>query len=263
MEPVVDLQRIESESFVRCIEYRTSTASTNDLALELARDDTRPLPLLVLAGRQTRGRGRGGNRWWSAEGALTFSLVIEMPGMATAPGDAPPVSLVAGLALCEAIDRLQPGEPICLKWPNDVLAGRRKLAGILTEVPARPLNRMVIGIGINVNNSLADAPEPLRHQAASLIDLAGRPFPLTDVLLAVLRQMDRRLADCSAGVLSLEQACAKWCALRGRHIAVETEHTRVSGICQGIDDRGNLVIDNRGTRHRCATGVVASIDWQQ
>lgn len=262
MESTFDLHRIQSETFVQCVEYRQSVASTNDLAKELVRDASRSLPLLVLAEQQTQGRGRGLNRWWSSEGALTFTLVLDTRDAAPQAGDVPLVSLVAALAICEALDQLHSTEAFRLKWPNDVLAGRRKVTGILAEVPARPRDRMLIGIGINVNNSLNDAPRELQQQATSLADLAGRPFGLTDVLVRVLGQLNLRLADFACGNLRLGQTCAAWCALTGRTVEFRAGRRRVVGTCQGIDDNGALVIDCDGVES-FLSGVIQRVDWDE
>src|SRR5262245_22186345 len=114
---MLDLARIAESNLVQSVDHHASLASTNDRALELAGRDDAPLPLLVLTDQQTGGRGRGGNRWWSAPGALTFSIVLETPA-ALAPGDRPQAALVAGLAVCETLERLVPGAAWRVKWPN-------------------------------------------------------------------------------------------------------------------------------------------------
>lgn len=260
MDQQFDLGRIESEAFVECVEYIHEAESTNDLALELIQDSRCRLPLLVLAARQTRGRGRGANAWWSAAGALTFSVVIDTAGMASLRGGLAPVSLVAALAVCQAIRLLSTDINARLKWPNDVLLGRRKVCGILTEVPARPRERMVIGVGINVNNSLADAPPDVQHRAISLADAAGRQFDLSEVLIGFLRQFSSLLADYRRGDLRLSQACAPWCALTGCHVSLMLGSRRVAGVCRGIDDVGALIISG-DEEQRCLSGVIDRVDW--
>src|SRR5438093_8998371 len=98
-----DLGRIESCGLVARIDYHESIGSTSDRAMELGALDEAELPLLVLAERQTAGRGRGTNRWWSDEGALTFSLVLEASHQRLPPTRWPQVALMAGLAVCEAL----------------------------------------------------------------------------------------------------------------------------------------------------------------
>jgi BirA family biotin operon repressor/biotin-[acetyl-CoA-carboxylase] ligase len=262
MEQRFDLRRIEGETFVERIEYLRETKSTNDLALERLRDGQCHPPLLVLADQQTRGRGRGDNAWWSDAGALTFSLVIDTSGMASLPGGVFPISLVAAVAVCRAIGKLFSGIDVRLKWPNDVLLGRRKVCGILTEVPARPADRMVIGVGINVNNSLADAPIDVQQRAASLSDVAGRQVDLTEVLINVLRQFDALVRDYRRGDLRAGQACAPWCALTGRRVSLKLGSRRVAGVCRGIDDSGALIIAGDEEYH-CMSGVIETINWER
>jgi BirA family biotin operon repressor/biotin-[acetyl-CoA-carboxylase] ligase len=261
MEPVFDLQRIWSETFVRSIEYRRSTASTNDLAMQLVRGGADELPLLVLAEQQTRGRGRGANRWWSSEGALTFTLVIDSSAAGLPSTDNNSLlALVTAVAICETLDQLDLPEAIRLKWPNDVLAGRRKVTGILAEVPARPRDRILVGVGINVNNPLTDAPAELQEQATSLADLAGHPFDLTEILVRSLEQLSGRLRDFADGSLHLRQLCDRWCALNGKNVKVKLGNRRLSGQCKGIDETGALLVDCKRT-HRVTSGVIEHIDW--
>ncbi len=260
MDRLFDLQRIERETFVASVQHRHETESTNDLALELIRDARCPLPLLVLATRQTRGRGRGANVWWSADGGLTSSLVVETAGMASLRGGQSLVSLITALAVCQAIEGLSTDIRARLKWPNDVLLGRRKVCGILAEVPARPRDRMVIGVGINVNNSLATAPRDVRRRAISLADAAGRPFDLTEVLVGFLSQFNSLFTDFQRGELRPSQACAPWCALTGHHVSLKLGSRRVAGECRGIDDDGALIISGDGEQ-RCLSGVIESVGW--
>jgi BirA family biotin operon repressor/biotin-[acetyl-CoA-carboxylase] ligase len=260
MDAPFDLARLRDESFIQDVAYRHETASTNTLALELVRDPQRGVPLLVLATRQSRGRGRGAHTWWSAAGALTFSLALDTSGTASACGGSSALALLTGLAVCQATQELAAGADARLKWPNDVLLGRRKLCGILAEVPAAPADRMVIGVGINVNNPAAAAPVPLRESVISLADTAGQRFDLTEVLLAVLRRCDMLYAQHRQGSLPLSQACAPWCALTGRRVGLRMGNQEVTGVCRGIDDDGALVVSDGG-RRRCLSGVIQWVDW--
>jgi BirA family biotin operon repressor/biotin-[acetyl-CoA-carboxylase] ligase len=256
-----DLKRIAAETFVAEIAYRPEVASTNDWALELARAGGHRLPLLVLASQQTQGRGRGTNRWWSAPGALTFSLLLDSTTVLPDVHALPQISVVAALAVCEALASLAPGQAIGLKWPNDLLLGRRKLCGILVESPARPPNRLVTGIGINVNNSFAEASVDVRQRAASWAEATGRPWALTDVLIRVLRSLDQRMASFQAGRLRLSEACRPWCVLTGRAVTVAAGRDRIEGVCAGIGDDGALLVTAQAAPQRLFSGVVEAIAW--
>jgi BirA family biotin operon repressor/biotin-[acetyl-CoA-carboxylase] ligase len=266
-----DLSRILRSSLVRHVDHHPSIGSTSDRALELAARDGAPLPLLVLADRQTSGRGRGTNRWWSAEGALTFSLALDAAVLSA--DQRPTVALVAGLAVCEALEQLAPRAEWRVKWPNDVFAGGGKACGILCEsVPGWPA-RLVVGVGINVNNSLRGQRSEVGGQksevtsegippgAVALVDLDGLARDLTDVLLAVLDRLDLRLRDLTGdGFAALAAEYRRRCFLTGRTLTATAGSEKLVGHCRGIDDRGALVL---ATPLGLCTLVAGSIDaWE-
>lgn len=254
--PLFDLERVRRETFLRRIEYHQELASTNDLALELARQDAGPLPLLVLAARQTAGRGRGSHRWWSAAGALTFSLLVDIDPQRLAPACRPLLSLTTALAIGEAVELLVPGADVGLKWPNDVLLQSRKVSGVLLESPSRPTGRMVVGIGLNVNNSFAAAPPELQQQTLALKDATQRDFDLTDVLLLVLQRWADLFERLITGRLNLRAGWAPHCVLTGRAVQLQAGRQTVSGVCRGIDDSGALLIETAHGLERCHSGTV-------
>ena len=162
---MLELEKIRKNSFIAAVEHYAEINSTNDRALAAAREANTRLPLLIVADEQTAGRGRGSNRWWTGPGSLAFSLLIECVGRdARAPACAgPPDSLIplaVGVALVEAIAPLVTGHEIGIHWPNDVMLDGRKLAGVLVE--GLPGGKSVIGIGVNTNNTTADAPADVR-----------------------------------------------------------------------------------------------------
>src|SRR5207247_1705002 len=112
-----------------------------------------------LTERQTAGRGRGSNRWWTADGALTFSLVLEAPPDRLPPSRWPQVALVAGIAVCEALQTPAPRAALRVKWPNDVYLADGKICGILSESIPGWRDRLVVGIGVNVNNRVKSGPK--------------------------------------------------------------------------------------------------------
>src|SRR5690606_33648753 len=134
------------------------------------------------------GRGRGANRWWSADGALTFSLIIDAGPI---PAERRPlVSLVAGGAVCEIVAAALPAADVRLKWPNDVYVAGRKAGGILVEVPHEAPDLLVIGIGLNVNVSLRDAPEDVQQRATALCDVTGEILSINEILVAALHRLE-------------------------------------------------------------------------
>ena len=258
-----DLSAIQRDSFIRKAEYVPVVDSTNNRALELAAEEKIELPYLILAGQQTAGRGRGANRWWTGPGALAWSVVLDSESLGLTPENWPRVSLTAALAVCETIKQLAPDAACGIKWPNDVLVGGRKICGVLPELPrpvshARPLpKRLVLGVGINVNNSLQTAPPEVASLATSLVDLTGRTHDLTDVLLRVLARLERHLIALAEGDPNLSAAWAERCLLRGRMVEIMQGDRRIRGTCGGIADDGGLWLDTGEGPRRVYSGVVA------
>jgi BirA family transcriptional regulator, biotin operon repressor / biotin---[acetyl-CoA-carboxylase] ligase len=198
------------------------TTSTNDRARDLAQAGT-PHGTLVTAGEQSAGRGRQGRTWSAPAGsALLMSLVLR---------DAPSLlPLAAGLAVAEVV-----GPTARVKWPNDVLLDRRKVAGILAE--ARPQEGWaVLGIGLNVALRIEDLPPEL-HESAGTLGLA--PADLEPTLARLLDALDRDLALDAAALLA---GYRDRDALRGRDV----EWAAGSGRAAGIDGEGRLVVELAG-----------------
>jgi len=246
-----DLTRVLAETFVGDVEFHRELASTNDLALQRHASDN--LPLLVIAEHQTAGRGRGENRWWSADGALMLSLLldVDLPMQRW-----PQVSLTVGLAVCEVLGGLVSDRQIGLKWPNDVYLDQRKVCGILVEVPTEAQRRIVLGIGLNVNNSFSNAPEELQQTATSMSDAAGRSFEMTEVLVRLLNQLEGELELLIAGSLDFPQRWQSLCMLQGCEVELATGGQTVTGICQGIDPQGAIVIETPEGRQKFFGGSV-------
>jgi BirA family biotin operon repressor/biotin-[acetyl-CoA-carboxylase] ligase len=201
-------------------------------------------PCLLVAEQQTRGRGRQGKPWYSSPGAsLTFSLSLPLR-MADWSG----LSLAVGLALADALDPPQAGQPVRvgLKWPNDLLlmdatGFGRKLGGILIEtVPVGPIRMAVVGIGLNVQEQalkelslgyacLAEL-SPDTDAPGALASVAG---PLVQGLCAFER----------AGFAPLQAGYARRDAL--------------AGVADGVDHDGALLVQAGGVRHRVASGEVS------
>jgi BirA family transcriptional regulator, biotin operon repressor / biotin---[acetyl-CoA-carboxylase] ligase len=252
------LAAIAAESGIAALEYQPEVASTNDWALQLAGDDQRQWPLLVLTARQTGGRGRGNNPWWSANGALTFSLVLDTARWSLRLDRWPQIALTSGLAICEALQQLYPPGIFGLKWPNDVYLGDRKLCGILVEAPSHR-GRIVIGVGINVNNSFQAAPLSLQEIATSLVDVAGTEFDMSEMLTAVVRRMIAETDLLTSGA-TLSDRFSRYCLLTGRTVQIENGRHRIAGRCQGIDQEGRLLLQTAGGLQRIVSGTVVSWD---
>lgn len=235
----------------------TEAESTNTVALEWSRAWTSAdLPAVVVAERQTAGRGRGTNRWWSAEGALTFSLVLDPSQFGIVVSRWPALSLAVGAAAATAAAAFAPGVDFRLKWPNDVFASGRKLGGVLIEPPPGQNDRLVVGIGLNVNNSLREAPPEIHGRAATLCELAGGPLDREAVLQAVIGQILHDLRALGAEDPTLISRWRRLCFLTGRSVVVEDCGRVTAGTCLGIDDDGALRVQTDRCVERLFSGVV-------
>ncbi len=221
-DPFLDAEQIRAATFVRRVEIHDTLGSTNDRAAELARDADIELPALVVARHQTAGRGRGQNTWWSADGALTFSVLLEPAALGIGTANWPQLSLATAVAVCDALAnevqnttqragssptpagledepaRANPKSRLGIKWPNDVMLDGRKVSGILIESPggsAPAKDRLIIGIGINVNNSWQLAPLELSTHATALNDVTGVQHNVQSLAIAVLNAFSHRLCQ--------------------------------------------------------------------
>ena len=161
--------------------YVESTPSTQLLLLPEA-----PEGALVAAGEQSAGRGRLGRRWLAPAGTSLLCSVQLRPPVASER--LPELAVVAARACAEAIAALTGLEPE-LKFPNDLLVGGRKLAGILAE--ARE-GRVVLGIGINVNVPVGELPQEVDRPATSLLVETGRELDRAELLAELLERLERR-----------------------------------------------------------------------
>ena len=205
--------------------HHRTTDSTSDRARALALAGA-PHGTLVTAGEQRAGRGRQGRTWSAPPGrALLMSLVLrEWPPLLPIAG-AVAVADVAGSA----------ANDVSIKWPNDVLLGGRKLAGILAE--GRPQEGWaVLGIGLNVALRQEELPAELRERAASL---ELEPAAIEPTLDRLLRAIERRLAQPTEDMLADYRARD---ALAGR----EVRWARGEGIARGVDASGRLLVELAG-----------------
>lgn len=197
---------------------------------------------LVLAETQTAGRGRRGRHWHSPPGLnLYFSLLLRplLP-----PEETPLVTLAAGLGSAEAVRRLS-GLLASIKWPNDVLLGERKLAGILTEMEpgSGRASFVVLGVGLNVNLRARDLPPELAERAGSLFMAADRFWDRVEVLAVLLEEIEGVYQDLiSGGRDRLIKRYRDFCRTIGREIRIVQGEAAWEGRALTVDDRGALVV---------------------
>ena len=165
----------------------------------------------IWADRQTLGRGRGENQWWSDEGSLTFTIALDPAAHGLRIDQEPRLALMTAVAVIEAIGALGLTDPgIGIRWPNDIEVNGRKLGGILPErVETRQGHRLLIGIGLNVLTRIDQAPPDVQRMATSLSALQLQPLEpsfLAGFLAAILTQFERALYRMAADDPGLAQA---------------------------------------------------------
>lgn len=227
--------------------------STMEPARRLAEDPAARLPAVVVADRQTAGRGRRGAGWWQAPGSLAASLVLEAFG-AAAPR--PLWSLACAVALAETLDALAPGLVALVRWPNDLEAGGRKLAGILVE-GCRP-GRAIVGVGVNTRSSAAAAPAALAARVGTLPDLTGVSPAREPILAGLLERFGDLVAAERTAAGAIAARYRPRCALVGRAVTVHAGAVEHRGTCLGIADSGALVLDTAAGRLELAAGSLTA-----
>ena len=276
----LDAADIRGRTFIRHVELHDTLASTNDRAIELSRDREIKLPALIATREQTAGRGRGSNQWHSTEGALTFSVLFEPTAFGITPDAWPKLSLTTAVAVCDALSaELSPQSAIrnpksptlAIKWPNDIVLNDAKVCGILIESPggaAPAKDRLVIGIGINANNSWSNTPPAARGLAkkataplppTALCDLTGHRHDLQHVLCETFRSLGVRNSQLATSdpQLPVEWKRRSW--LTRQHIEVNSNGEWIQGVCLGIESDGSLLVENTDGTHRIRSGSVRVI----
>ena len=233
--------------------------STNLTAREMA-DRGIPHGLVVVADRQTGGRGRNGRAWLSPAGVnLYFSMLLRP---SCPPGIVPQIAILTALAERRALVQLLPSLEVQVKWPNDVLVRGGKLSGILCSMSCQGTRTdyAIVGVGLNVNALAADFAPDVRTKATSLRLLTGRSFPRGKVLALLLNQFEAIYQEWLA-VASLTPFLAEWrkvSVLEGKRVTVEQGNAPVTGVVDGITADGQLVLRD-GQRTSLATAGDAHI----
>jgi BirA family biotin operon repressor/biotin-[acetyl-CoA-carboxylase] ligase len=233
----------------RQVEWHDALDSTQHRARALANAGA-PEGTAVFADRQLAGRGRLGRTWFSPVGANLHLTVVLRP--ACAPSAVAPLSLVAGLAVVDAV-RAATGIELGLKWPNDVQLDGRKIAGILTEMQGETdrVDAALVGIGLNVNLPASALPAELAATATSLRIALGHTIDRADLAARLLAAIEARygrfLSEGFRGMRSEFEAAS---VLRGRTVEVSGPATAVSGRVRGVDDEGALLLAGADGRTR-------------
>jgi len=241
----------------RSVRYEDSVESTNAIALTML-DDDRAFGTTIIAELQTIGRGRAGRTWESPRGAgllMSTIMPIELAHQAL-----PALGYWASLCAADAVIEACSVWPT-LKWPNDLMLGAAKVAGLLVE--GRTLGqftRAVIGLGINANRPV-EAPPDLEGVAGWLSDAANGPVDRTALALEVLRAYDRRYDDLVARPVDVIREWSRRSAIAGRTLRVCAANGDLlhEGVARGLSDDGALLLETKDGPVTVRLGDVAAM----
>ncbi len=227
--------------------FYDTVSSTNTIAAELAGKASSggegcTEGTVIIADGQTGGRGRRGRAWVSPPGKNVYMSIIVTPGVP--PVQAAVLTLMTAVACASAIRRLSP-VPVSIKWPNDLMVSDRKLGGILTEIKADMdrISYAVIGIGVNINLEVDDAPDDIRSIATSLKYETGRPQSRTKYAIEILDEMEKWYGIfMKKGKRPVLEEWLRLTSTIGKTVNVTIGDTLLTGTAEKINDEGMLML---------------------
>ena len=252
-------QLLTTRVFGRTLEVFTSTTSTNDVLKTLAQQGA-PEGTVVLAEHQTQGRGRYGRTFASPAGVGLYLSILLRPRIETAR--LPQLTFMTAVATADALVA-HSALPVRLKWPNDVEIAGKKVAGILSEVvlnpPAPPA--VILGIGINVNTTLAHLPPALHQHVTSLALEADHAWPRGPLMAALLSHCEHWHHLWQQGeYATILQTWLRYSAIIGRQVAFPHEPQTDPALVVGLDHDGALLVQQAtGALRRVVAGEVAFV----
>jgi len=233
------------------VRYFDETDSTNLQACRLG-DEGEAEGLVVIADRQTSGKGRMGRQWESPGGVNLYASILLRPPIP--PFETPRLTFLSAIAVCRAITRCSGLQPT-VKWPNDVLLNGEKVAGLLNEMSSETdqVHYVVLGVGVNLNMRPEQFPEALRYPATSLAIASGQTVSRLDFTRTLLLEIDKLyqsfLEQGSAPILA---AWTDLCAMTGQKVQVDCNEQQIEGVMLGLAEDGALLV-------RTAAGKIENI----
>ena len=197
---------------------------------------------LVVADYQSGGKGRRGRVWDSPKGSSVYMTLMIRPEIP--PERASMVTLVMGLSVTQALKNML-GLETSIKWPNDVVYGKKKLVGILTEMSAQMdyIDYIVIGVGINVNT--LEFPEPLNETAVSIRQALGHPVHRAQLIGEIMKSFEKNyeIFEQTRDLTGLMDEYQKVSANYQKEVCVLEPGHQYTGICRGINSMGELLVE--------------------
>lgn len=234
IDPVGVSRLLTTWALGKAIDFREQTGSTNADAKALGKAGA-PHGTLALCARQTAGRGRRGRSWLAGEGAVCMTILLRP---AFAAELAPRCVIAAAVGVCRAFRRF--GANALIKWPNDIMAGEKKLCGILCEADASGF--VTVGIGMNVNQR--EFPEDIAARAGSLFTVTGRENDPNEIIAAILNECEPLFDACGseADYEELLETYRSLSATLGKRVRVIALGGEYGGTAVGLDPLGLLTV---------------------
>lgn len=255
-------RKLSSDTVGRQLYLFGVVSSTNDVLRQLAKAGARE-GTVVLAEAQTEGRGRGGQPWFSPSGVNLYGSVLFRPPISLKA--VPVFSLIASLALTETI--WAEGLQAAIKWPNDVLVERKKVAGSLVECASAgdQVEYVILGVGVNLNvrrEALRAALGDAAHAATSLREVAGHEIDRNAFAATFLTLLDHWFhVYATRGPEAVLAAWRDRDILTGRRVKIRGESQEHEGRVLGVNREGRLVVEDiRGVLHQVVSGEVRLLD---
>lgn len=240
--------RMKTKWAGRIVYYYDKTGSTNTDAKRLAAEGASH-GTIVVADDQENGRGRRGRSWQSAAGSNVYFTIILRPEFE--PDKASMLTLIMAMSVAEAV-RDYCGIEAAIKWPNDIVVNKKKVCGILTEMETaletNDIQYVVIGVGINTNQK--EFPEDVRKIAGSLVNEGGKKVSRVGMIQKVMERFEENY-ESFVKVKDLSQMRQAYDALlvnKGRQVKVLDPKGEYTGIAEGINEKGELLVQKEDGR---------------
>lgn len=249
---------LETEWMGSRIIHEESVTSTQKIAHEAARNGA-PHGTIVLADEQTEGKGRMNRSWHSGRGKGMWLTILLRPEIL--PQNASQLTLLTATVLADLLSSYEGIHPQ-IKWPNDILLGGRKAAGILTEMQAEQdrVQYLLIGIGLNVNQHSGDLPEELQTKAASMSSVTGKNYSIKRIIQQLLLEFEQAYKGyLQDGFGPYKEKWENYGFKIGKKIHIRTLKESWSAPFLGISEDGALLtLTSEGTETKVYS---ADIDW--
>lgn len=254
------LRGLDTRRLGRRVDVHAELASTNRTAHAMA-EAGEPEGAVVIAEAQTRGRGRMGRHWVSPPGLNLYISFILCPRLP--PAESAKITLLSAVALADTLTEHVPRTPR-IKWPNDILLGGLKVAGVLSELACEGERTLfvIVGIGVNLNYPRTLMPPEIRERATSVMEEAGAAVDRVRVTCSLVGHMEKRYIEFEEhGFAPIARCWNEYARMEGRWVRAHTPDGERAGRVRELDGSGFLVLDCGGGRtERVVSGDVVLLD---